>query len=256
MTNLNQYFNLAGRTAVITGGASGFGLAIASALAHAGANVVIADREADKAVAAAKQITSENGRAIAVTVDVAEEVQVNNLLADAVATFGQADILVCAAGIALRKSAFETTVNEFDRLMAVNVRGVFLCNQIFGRHMVARGKGSIINISSQGAISALENRPVYCASKAAVSQLTKTLALDWIKSGVRVNAIAPGLAATPFTEELRQDRERISRYLHRIPAGRLGEAKDMAGISIYLASDAAAYVVGQTFVVDGGWTIY
>lgn len=189
-------------------------------------------------------------------VDVADARQVERMTAEAFQTFGQIDVLICAAGLALRKPAEETSEQEFDRLMAVNFKGVFLCNTIIGRRMIERRRGRIINISSQGAFSALDGRPVYCASKAAVAHFTKALALDWAKYGVRVNAIAPGLMITPMTEEVRRDEARIQRYLGRIPAGRLGVPEDLAGLTVFLASDASEYVVGQTIIVDGGWTIY
>ena len=175
-------------------------------------------------------------------------------LAKVLAQFGRVDILVCAAGRPLRKNALESTDADFDALMAVNVKAVFQWNQAFGHHMIERGKGAIINIASQGAFSALR-RPLYAASKASIVQLTKTLAVDWIKFGVRVNAIAPGLMDTPFIAEMKQDPARIARDVARIPAGRLGRPADLAGAVLLLASDASAYIVGQTLIVDGGWTI-
>jgi 2-dehydro-3-deoxy-D-gluconate 5-dehydrogenase len=141
-----------------------------------------------------------------------------------------------------------------DRVVDVNFKGVFLGNTAVARVMIPQGCGRIVNISSLGAISPVPGRSVYCATKAAVSQLTKVLAVEWIKSGVRVNAIAPGLMVTPFTEKLRQNE--AVRFIARIPEGRLGMPNDLSGAVLFLASAASSYMIGQTIAVDGGWTIF
>lgn len=253
---LEEIFGLAGRTAVITGGASGLGKGMASALAAAGANLVLVDVQGDLAGAAAHELSSHGTEVIALPGDVTDRAFLDQTLSTVLAKCGRADILVCAAGRALRKNALESTDADFDALMAVNVKAVFQWNRAFGRHMIERGKGTIINIASQGAFSALAGRPLYGASKASIVQWTKTLALDWIKFGVRVNAIAPGLMDTPFIAEMKREPSRIERDVARIPAGRLGRPDDLAGAVLLLASDAGRYIVGQTLIVDGGWTIY
>ncbi len=253
---LEELFSLAGRTAVITGGASGLGKGMASALAAAGANLVLVDRQRHLAEAAARDLALHGTEVLALPGDVTDSAFLERTLSTILERFGRADILVCAAGQALRKNALESTDADFDALMAVNVKAVFQWNRAFGRHMIDHSKGTIINIASQGAFSALAGRPLYTASKASIVQLTKTLALDWIKFGVRVNAIAPGLMDTPFIEELKQEPSRLEKDIARIPAGRLGRPEDLAGAVLLLASDAGQYIVGQTLIVDGGWTIY
>lgn len=258
MARLDRHFALTNRVAVVTGGAGGLGFGMAQALADAGADIAILDVDKARAESAAERIRALGSKAIALAADVSDVAQVEQASAEAIESLGKVDILVCSAGVSLRKSALETTEEDFDHLMDVNVKGLFFCNQVIGRHMIGRKSGSIINISSQGAFSALDGRPVYCGSKAAVSQISKTLAVDWIEFGVRVNAIAPGLMVTPLIEAAPFYREegRIQRCLDRIPAGRLGNPDDLAGVAIFLASDASRYVVGQTIIVDGGWTIY
>jgi NAD(P)-dependent dehydrogenase (short-subunit alcohol dehydrogenase family) len=251
-----ELFGLAGRTAIITGGASGLGKGMASALAAAGANIVLADVQRDLAEAAARDLSVHGTQVLALPGDVTEPAFREQTLSQVLARFGRADILVCAAGRALRKTALDSTDADFDVLMAVNVKAVFQWNRTFGRQMIEQGKGAIVNIASQGAFSALAGRPLYNASKASIVQLTKTLALDWIKFGVRVNAIAPGLMDTPFIQELKQEPSRLGKDIARIPAGRLGRPEDLAGAILLLASDAGQYIVGQTLIVDGGWTIY
>ncbi len=253
---LEEIFGIAGRTAVVTGGGSGLGKGMASALAAAGANIVLVDVQRDLAEAAARELSERGTKAFALPGDVTDGAFLAETLSRVLEKFGRADILVCAAGRPLRKGALESTDADFDALMAVNVKAVFQWNREFGRHMINRGQGAIINIASQGAFSALAGRPLYGASKASIVQMTKILALDWIKFGVRVNAIAPGLMDTPFIDEMKREPARIERDVARIPAGRLGQPKDLAGAVLLLASDAGQYIVGQTLIVDGGWTIY
>lgn len=257
MVRLEKHFDLTNRVALVTGGAGGLGFGMAQALADAGADIAILDIDQTRADTAADQIRASGNRVIGVAADVSDVAEIEQASAAVVQALGHVDILVCSAGISLRKPALETTADDFDHLMNVNVRGLFFCNQVIGRHMIAKKSGSIINISSQGAFSALDGRPVYCGSKAAVSQISKTLAVDWIGHGVRVNAIAPGLMVTPLMDApFYREEGRIQRCLNRIPAGRLGSPDDLAGITIFLASDSSRYVVGQTIIVDGGWTIY
>jgi len=248
-------FDLSGRTAVVTGAAGGLGRAMARAMAEAGASLVLVDTDPAGLAALQAQLTAAGHAVIVQAGDVTDFAFLERCLASSVARFQRVDILLCAAGRALRKEALETTPEDFDRLMDVNLRSLFFWNQAFGRHMIAQGGGAIVNIASQGAFTALEGRPVYCASKAAVVQLSKAMALDWIGHGVRVNAIAPGLMDTPFIDSLKAAPDRFARAKARIPAGRLGQPDDLVGAILLLVSDAGRYIVGQTMVVDGGWTI-
>lgn len=248
-------FDLHGRTAVVTGAASGLGRTMALAMAEAGAALVLVDSDAAGLASLEAQLAAVGHAALAQPGDVTNLGFLDACLAASLKRFPRVDILLCAAGCALRKDALETTPEDYDRLMDVNVRSLFFWNKGFGRHMIAQGGGCIVNVASQGAFTALEGRPVYCASKAAVVQLSKALALDWIGHGVRVNALAPGLMDTPFIASLKATPDRFARAQARIPAGRLGTPDDLVGPILLLVSDAGRYIVGQTMVVDGGWTI-
>ncbi|WP_439578282.1 SDR family NAD(P)-dependent oxidoreductase [Elioraea sp.] len=249
-------FDLSGRTAVVTGAASGLGRAMALAMAEAGAAIVAVDRDADGLAALADAAPGEGDALLTVVGDVADLGVIEHSHAASVERFGRVDILLCAAGRALRKDALETTPDEFDALMDVNLRALFFWNRAFGRHMIERGGGAIVNVASQGAITPLDGRPAYCASKAAVVQLSRALALDWTRYGVRVNALAPGLMDTPFITSMKSEPGRIERALAHIPAGRMGRPEDLVGPILLLVSDAGRYIVGHTLIVDGGWTIY
>ena len=253
---LDRYFDLSGRVALVTGGTSGLGLGMAEALSHAGATIAIAGLDDEGAGAAVETLREGGAEAMLVTADVAVAEDVERMTSDVVQALGGIDILVCSAGIRQHEPLLETEEAEIDRLMDVNVKGTLFCNKTVGRHMIERRRGAIINISSQGSFAALPGRSVYCAGKAAVNQLTRVLAADWASHGVRVNAIAPGLCITPMTEEVCRDEARIERLVARIPAGRLGVPDDLAGAVIFLASDAARYVIGHVLIVDGGWTLY
>jgi len=250
-----RLFDLTGRTALITGGAGGLGSAMAAALAGAGAAIVLVDRDGPLLDSASAALAGAGATVLPVRGDVTDPDLAEAATHAAVARFGRVDILVCAAGRALRKDALQSGDAEVDAVIAVNLKAVFHWNQVVGRRMIAQAGGAIINIASQGAFAALRGRPVYNATKAGVVQLTRSLAADWIASGVRVNAIAPGLMDTPFIAEMKADPDRIATEQKRIPAGRLGQPQDLAGAVLLLASAAGAYIVGQTLIVDGGWTL-
>lgn len=252
---LSEMFDLRGRTAVVTGAANGLGRAMALAMAEAGASLVLVDADGAGLVSLEAEVAALGREATVHAGDVTDLDVLKACRAASIARFGRIDILLCAAGRALRKDALETTPEDFDRLMDVNLRSLFFWNQAFGSHMIERGGGCIVNIASQGAFTALEGRPAYCASKAAVVQLSRALALDWIGRGVRVNAIAPGLMDTRFIDSLKVTPDRFARAQARIPAGRLGTPEDLVGPILLLVSDAGRYIVGQTMLVDGGWTI-
>jgi NAD(P)-dependent dehydrogenase (short-subunit alcohol dehydrogenase family) len=252
----SELFDLYGKAALVTGGASGLGFGMARALGDAGAAIVLADVDGAAAESGAAALRDRGITAAAVAVDVASATAVEHMVAATLSAMGRIDVLVCSAGVALNTPPLETTESDFDRIVAVNFKGVFLCNTAVARVMIPQGGGRIVNISSLGAITPVPGRSVYCATKAAVSQLTKALAIEWVKSGVRVNAIAPGLMETPMTETLRRDQAIVGRFVARIPAGRLGLPGDLAGAVLFLASAASDYVIGQTIVVDGGWTLF
>ena len=253
-----EKFRLAGKTAVVTGGGQGIGLASVEALAEAGAKVVIADRDAKVAAQGQASLKAKGYDVEIVDMDVTSSGQVAAVAAQLVARHGKVDILVNSAGIARLNSAVETPDDEWRAVMDVNVNGLFWCCRAFGRHMVARRTGSIINLGSMSGL--IINRPQtaasYMASKGAVHMLTKALATEWAKSGVRVNALAPGYVATDMTLKMRERPELFNTWLDMTPMGRLGEPSEIAAAVVYLASAASTYVTGAILSVDGGYTAW
>jgi gluconate 5-dehydrogenase len=245
--------DLSGRVALITGGASGLGRAMAWGLACYGADVAIVDRDAKLADACAKGIAAGAGRrAIAATADVSSEREAQNAADDVIGRLGRIDVLINNAGHNIRKPLLEYTCEEFDSLHAVHVRGTFLFSRAIGRHMCERRTGSIINIASILGLVGAQNVAPYAAAKGALVQLTKVLALELASHGVRVNAIAPGYIDTPLTRQHAPDvRQQIA---STTPLGRFGEARELIGAAVFLASDASSFVTGTSLIVDGGWT--
>jgi NAD(P)-dependent dehydrogenase (short-subunit alcohol dehydrogenase family) len=245
--------DLSGRVALVTGGASGLGRAMAWGLACHGADIAIVDRAADAAQAAAAEIAEGSGRrAIAAAADVSDERQVAAAVDEALAKLGRIDVLISNAGHNIRKPLLEFTLDEFDSLHAVHVRGTFLFARAVGRHMRERRSGSIINTASIMGHVAAPNIAPYAAAKGAIVQLTKALALELAPHGVRVNAIAPGYIDTPLTRNLAQPARQS--IIDSTPLGRFGEPRELIGAAVFLASDASSFVTGSSLLVDGGWT--
>jgi len=251
-------FRLDERVAVVTGAGQGLGRGTALALAEAGADVVVADINAQTGAAVAEEIRALGRRAISVVVDVSRMEQVRALVDQTLAAFGKADILVNNAGISAHEPSAELSLADWQRVMDVNITGVFLCSQLFGREMLKRGYGKIINISSMSGL--IVNRDVpqapYYASKAGVIMLTKALAAEWAPRGVNVNAIAPGYMRTPLNEGFLADPARAAQWIDTTPMRRVGEPRDLGGAVVYLASDASSFVTGHVLVVDGGFTLW
>lgn len=246
-------FDLSGRVAIVTGGARGIGFAIAKGLASSGALVVIADINAEGAEKAAVTIRAEGFQAQSIAVDVTKRTSVQDMVAQTVKGSGQIDILVNCAGIILRKPIEEVTDEEWDSILDVNLRGVFLCSQIAGREMIKRKQGKIINISSNIAQVLQHGRGIYAVSKAGVSHLTKVMALEWAPYRVNVNAIAPAPTMTDLNKKFFDEHPAdYQERLRSIPMGRLGDPQDYVGMAIFLASKASDFVTGQTLFVDGG----
>ena len=254
MTRADQ-FSMKGKVAIVTGGSRGIGRAIAEALAGAGAAVILAGRNRERAEEVASAITATGGSAVGVPADVSKASDVDRLMQTTVERFGHLDILVNNAGISpFWKKAELLTESEWDEVMAVNLKGTFLCAQAAGRIMIPQKSGRIVNISSIGGRVALPNLVAYCAAKGGVEQLTRVLAVEWASHNILVNAIAPGYVETDLTDGLRKNPKLQDSLIRQTPLGRFAKVEEVAGAAIYLASDAASFVTGQTLYIDGGWT--
>lgn len=245
--------DLSGRVAVVIGGTTGIGRAISHGLAEAGADVVCSSRRAEQVDVAAGEIESLGRRTIRQTSDVADTASLKELLDAVTANLGKVDILVNSAGITKRTPTLDLDIEEWEAIMATNVTGTLRSCQVFGRHMVENGYGRIVNIASLSTFVALYEVAAYAASKAAVASLTKSLAIEWAKNGVNVNAIAPGVFKTALNKKLLEESERGQEFLTRTPMGRFGQVEELAGAAVFLASEAASFVTGEVLIVDGGF---
>jgi NAD(P)-dependent dehydrogenase (short-subunit alcohol dehydrogenase family) len=245
--------DLTGRSAVVIGATSGLGLAIARGLAQAGADVVATGRRRELVDRAASEIERLGRRSLRVTADVTNEDSLRALHAACTRAFGGTDILVNAAGIVRRTPTLDVTQAEWDAILDTNLSGTLRASRLFGRQMIDRGYGRIINIGSLTSVVALYEVAAYAASKAAVASLTKSLAVEWAPNGVCVNAILPGVFRTALNEGLLDGTERGRELLLRTPMRRFGQIDDVVGAAIFLASESARFVTGHLLAVDGGF---
>ena len=248
-----QGFDLTGKTAVVIGGTSGIGYAIALALAEAGADVVPTSRREEQVAQAAREIREAGRRSLEVVSDVGDRASLDNLLQKCVEAFGKVDILVNSAGKTKRTPSIEVSEDEWSDILNTNVTGTLRACQVFGRHMLEREYGRIVNIASLSSFVALYEVAAYSASKAAVAMLTKSLAIEWAPHGVNVNAIAPGVFRTALNQKLLDETERGKEFLLRTPMKRFGMVEELGGAAVFLASEAASFVTGEVIVVDGGF---
>lgn len=252
----NADFRLDGRRAVVTGAARGIGRAIAERLALAGAHVVIADRDETEGKIAVAAIEAAGGKGAFVSLDVTDPVAVAQAADSIYQMHGSVDVLVNNAGIVRNAPAAEMSLDDWKSVIDIDLGGVFHCAQAFGKCMVAAGRGSMVNISSIcGEVTVYPQPQVsYNAAKAGVNLLTKSLAVEWAKSGVRVNAVAPGYVATELTLRGRSNPEWFDTWVRMTPMGRLGEPREIANAVLFLAADASSYITGTVLTIDGGYT--
>lgn len=244
--------SLEGRTAVVLGGTSGIGLALAKGLAEGGADVVATSRRKEQVEAAGAEIEARGRRTLRVTVDVTDRASLASLLQQVVAAFGKVDILVNCAGRTQRVATLEMSDEDWDAILETNLSGTLRGCQVFARHMLERGYGRIVNIASLASFVGLLEVAAYTASKSAVAGLTRALAVEWGPRGVNVNAIAPGVFRTALNAAL-LDSDRGRELLQRTPLGRYGKVEELQGACVFLASESASFVNGEVLTVDGGF---
>jgi 2-keto-3-deoxy-L-fuconate dehydrogenase len=255
-------FSLENKVALVTGAGSGIGKEIALLYARQGAHIIIADVNAEAAASVATQITAQEGIAQPLSLDVANEEQVRNAFDQVVQDHGRIDILVNNAGVSHVGNILETSIEDWERVMSVNTRGVFLCSKYAITHMLAQAPqgGVLVNIASVAGLIAVDRRFPYGASKGAVISMTRSIAMDFVGQGIRANAICPGTVHTPFVEgylerHFADSKDEARNQLHaRQPIGRMGRPEEIAQAALYLASDEAAFITGSALVIDGGWT--
>jgi NAD(P)-dependent dehydrogenase (short-subunit alcohol dehydrogenase family) len=244
--------DLQGKSAVVIGGTSGIGRAIALGLAEAGADVAPTSRRLDQVEATAREVEALGRRALRRTSDVTDRASLEQVLDAALKSFGKVDILVNSAGRTKRAPTIDFSEQDWNDILETNLTGILRACQIFGRHMAERRYGRIINIASIGSFLGLLEVAAYSASKAAVASLTKSLAVEWAPHGICVNAITPGVIRTALNEKLLDGTPRGNEWLMRTPMKRFGRVEELAGAAVYLASDAASYTTGSVLIVDGG----
>lgn len=248
-----KLFSLDNKVAVITGGNRGLGRSMALALADAGADIVIVGRNEEKNNEVVEEIREKGRKAVSFPTDLRDISAINNMVEEVIQEFGRLDVLVNNAGVSHTQFALDISESDWDKVMDLNVKSLFFCCQAAGRVMKRQGNGKIINLASvAGAVGDL-GIATYTASKAAVINLTRSLALEWVRYGIQVNAIGPAYIETDMNSEALSNPKVLNKIVKKTPMKRLGEPDELAGAVILLASDASSYITGQTIFVDGGW---
>ncbi len=243
------------KVAIITGGGTGIGRGIALMFAHERAKVVVCGRRIEPLDEVVSLIKQNGGQALSVAADVSSFAQVSEMAKKTVETFGGVDILVNNAGVYIPHDALSASEEEWDKVMSIDLKGVWICSKACIPEMLKQGGGKIINIASIAGLIGFEQSAAYCAAKGAVVNLTREMALDYANRGINVNAIAPGVIETDMTKAFLTDEASKKSFLEKTPVGRVGQPEDIAYAAVYLASMESDFVTGQTIVVDGGWTI-
>jgi NAD(P)-dependent dehydrogenase (short-subunit alcohol dehydrogenase family) len=250
----SKWFDLTGKCAVVTGGSKGLGRSIAAALVQAGADVAIVSRTPADVERAAAELRAHGRRVLAVPADVTDEASIQRMVRVVIDQLGQIDILVNNAGIGDTAAVVEMEATYWDQVMNVNVRGPVLCCKHVGPHMIGRRSGKVINVGSIMATRVARYMSPYCASKAAIVQFTRALALEWMRHNVQVNALCPGYFLTDMNTEFFSS-DRGKQFIAALPIGRLGETHELEGAVVFLASDATSYITGTALYVDGGHSL-
>ncbi|MDF2684709.1 MAG: hypothetical protein K0R47_5899 [Brevibacillus sp.] len=251
---MTYFQELKGKKVLITGGSKGIGKDAAMAFAKLGAAVMITGRNRADLEETVSELRQVQPNSFFLVADMRDVHSIYQMVDDTIATLGGLDILVNNAGINIAKPAFDVTEEDWDHVLDTNLKGTFFCSQRAGKHMAANGGGRIINMVSQMAFVGYIKRSAYCSSKGGAVQLTKALAVEWASYGVKVNAVAPTFVETDLTKKMFEDQEFYQDVLRRIPLGQLAQVSDITGAVLFLASDLATFITGETIKVDGGWT--
>jgi 2-deoxy-D-gluconate 3-dehydrogenase len=249
MSDLND------KVAVVTGAGRGLGRSMALALVEAGAAVTVAARSGGELDELVSEVKAGGGQALACPTDITDESAVQRMVDATVETFGRVDLLVNNSGIVSTTPLVEQSAEDWDRVIATNLRGTFLATRAVGKYFLAQGSGKVVNIASNFALQGVANHAAYSASKAAVIAFTRSMAIEWARHGVQVNAIAPGYFATPLNAEMRKDPEALARVVRAIPARRVGEADELQPWLLLLAGPASDFMTGEVIVIDGGQSV-
>ncbi|MEU6137492.1 glucose 1-dehydrogenase [Nocardioides sp. NPDC047086] len=246
---------LTGKVAIVTGAGRGLGRSMASALADAGAAVAVASRTRAELDSFVEETKDAGGQALACPTDITDEGSVARMVEATIETYGRVDVLVNNSGIVATTPLLDQPAEEWDRVIATNLRGIYLATRAVGRHLVAQGSGKVVNIASNFALQGVANHAAYSASKAGVIAFTRSMAIEWSKHGIQVNAIAPGYFATPLNADMRADEEAMAKVVRAIPARRMGKADELKPWLLLLTGTASDFMTGEVVVIDGGQSV-